>query len=110
MIGFVAFLFIGFTVINRICEGAFVDAADVGIINNVLIFKEVSVFNLFTLPVPNLSYITQGIPHLIKWDYSFFGGNAALIQYMLYSITAAISFLLFTLIIGLLYQYFGRAR
>lgn len=110
MIGFLAFLFVGFSIINRICEGAFTNMAEVINLNDLLIFREVSVFGLFTLPVPNLSYITEGLPRLVRWDYSFFGGNAAIIQYFLYSLTAALSFLLFTLIIGLLYQYFGRAH
>jgi len=110
LIGFVSFVFLGLTLINRVLEGTFVAAADSSIVNSVLVFREVSVFGLFTLPVPNISFITDGLGHLAKWDYSFFGGNSAIIQYFLYSITAMVSFLLFTLVIGLLYQYFGRAR
>ena len=108
-IGFLSFVFIGLTILNRIAEGAFVNLAEVAVVNNLLVFREVSVFGLFTLPVPNMSYITEGLPHLVQWDYSFFGGNAAIIMYFLYSLTAALGFLLFSMIIGLLYQYFGRA-
>jgi len=110
LIGFLSFCFAGLTIINRILEGTFITAADSTIVNSVLVFREVSVFGLFTLPIPNITYVTEGLAHLAKWDYSFFGSQSALIQYFLYSISNMLSFLLFTLIIGLLYQYFGRAR
>jgi len=110
LIGFLTFVFVGMTLVNRVLEGAFTNMAEIGILNAVLVFREISVFGLFTIPVPNMSFITEGLPRLVRWDYSFFGGNAAIIQYFLYSLTAALAFLLFTLIIGLLYQYFGRAR
>lgn len=110
LVGFLSFVFIGLTIINRILEGSFIAAADAAIVNSVVVFREISVFGLFSLPVPNISFITEGLGHLAKWDYSFFGGDAAIIQYFLYSITAMLSFLIFTLIIGLLYNYFGRAR
>jgi len=109
MIGFLAFLFIGMTLINRVMGGGFTSGAEIETMNNLLIFREISVFNIFTLPVPNMSFITEGIPRLAMWDYSFFGGNAAIIQYFFYSLSAALSFMLFAMVIGLVYQYFGRA-
>lgn len=110
LIGFLTFCFVGMTLVNRVMEGAFTNMAEINTLNALLVFREISVFGLFTIPVPNMSFITEGLPRLVRWDYSFFGGNAAIIQYFLYSLSAALSFLLFTLIIGLLYQYFGRAR
>lgn len=109
-VGILSFVFIGLTILNRIAEGAFVNLAEVATVNSLLVFREVSVFGLFTLPVPNMSYVTEGLPHLVQWDYSFFGGNAAIIMYFLYSLSAALGFLIFGMIIGLLYQYFGRAK
>jgi hypothetical protein len=109
-VGILAFLFIGMTILNRIGEGMFGSLAEITTLNNLVVFREVSVFGLFTLPVPNMNYITQGLPHLVQWDYSFFGGSAALIQMFLYSLTVALGFVLFGMIIGLLYQYFGRAK
>jgi hypothetical protein len=57
-----------------------------------------------------MSYVTQGLPHLVGWDYGFLGGNAAIIMYFLCSLSAALMFVLFGMIIGLFYQYFGRAK
>jgi hypothetical protein len=98
------------TIINRVLEGSFTNIAEINTLNSVLVFREVSVFGLFTLPIPNLSFITEGLPRLVRWDYSFFGGNAAIIQYFLYALTAGLSFLLFTLIIGLLYKLFRKGE
>lgn len=109
-VGFLAFLFVGFTVLNRILEGSFISAADVTVLNQLTVFKDLQIFNLFTMPIPNLDFIITGIPRLIKWDYTFFGGNAGIVQYMMYSITAAVSFGLFVTVLGLLYNYFSRAR
>ena len=97
-------LFIGLTLINRVLEGAFINAADVSVLNDTLIFRPANLFGMFNIPVLNLSYFTSGIPHLLKWDYSFFGGNAAILSYLMYSFTAMVGFLLFIIIIGLAYQ------
>ena len=106
LIGFLAFLFVGFTTLNRILEGQFITAADVSIMNTLTITRDQSIFGLFTVPVINTDFFFTGIPRLVKWDYSFFGGNAQLIQYLLYSLTAVASFLIFLAIIPLVYNFF----
>lgn len=110
LVGFLTYCFLGLTLINRVLQGEFIVAGDASIVNTIMVFREINVFGLFSLPIPNLSFITEGLAHLAKWDYSFFGGNAAIIQYFLYSITAMMQFVLFVIVIGLLYQYFGKAR
>lgn len=108
LMGFLAFLFVGMTALNRILEGAFITSSDVGIINTLTITHSQSIFGLFSIPVINADFFFVGIPRLVKWDYSFFGGNAALFQYFLYSITFALSFALFVIIIGMVSQFFAR--
>ena len=108
LIGFLAFNFIGMTVLNRILEGAFVAADEFAILNTLTITHEQSVFGLFTVPVLNLDFFFIGIPRLVKWDYSFFGGNAAIFQYFLYSLTFALAFALFVILIGMVSQFFAR--
>jgi len=108
LVGFLAFCFVGMTLLNRVAEGAFIAAADVTIINTLTITRDQSIFGLFNVPVLNLDFFFIGIPRLVKWDYSFFGGNAAIFQYFLYSITFALTFLLFTIIIGMVSQMFAR--
>ena len=108
LIGFLATSFVGMTIINRVLEGSFITASDVGILNTMSITQKVDV-GLFSIPVLNLSFF-QGITRLVLWDYSFFGGNAQIIQFFLYSFTFVVSFILFTIIIGLLYNAFSRLR
>ena len=108
MIGFVAFCFLGMTWINRWAEGAFITSSDVGVINTLTITHDQQLYGLFEMPVLNSDFFFTGIPRLVKWDYAFFGGNAALFQYFLYSMTFAVSFALFILLVGMVSQYFGR--
>jgi hypothetical protein len=110
LIGFLAFSFAGMTVINRWMNGQWITAADNAVMNNLTITHSMNVFGLFSVPVPNVSFFLTGLPRLVKWDYSFFGGNAEIIQFMLYALTVMVAFVLFTLIIGLLYQFFSRLR
>jgi hypothetical protein len=109
-IGFLGFVFVGMTAINQMLAGAMIGSADMGIMNNLTLFKSLSVFGLFQLSVPNLSFITEGIPHLVKWDYSFFAGNAGIIQFFLYSLTLALAFGLFLVMISMLYSFANRLR
>jgi len=107
-IGFLAFLFIGMTLLNRLLEGAFITASDISVMNTLTITHDQSIFGLFTVPVINTDFFFVGIPRLVKWDYSFFRGNAAIFQYLLYSLTFALTFILFLAIIGMVSQYFAR--
>lgn len=107
-IGFLAMNFVGMTLLNRLAEKSFIKAADVAIANTLTITREQEIFGLFTMPIINTDFFFTGIPRLVKWDYAFFGGNAAILQYFLYSLTFALTFMLFTIMIGLVYQYFSR--
>ena len=109
-IGFLSQSWIGLTIINRIQQQQLLTAAETGWANYYAFTQEFKLFDLFTMPVLNLDFFTQGIPSLVKWDYSVFGGNAQIIQYMLFSMTAVVSLIIFTIIIGLLYSSFSRLR
>lgn len=108
LIGFLGFLFVGMTLLNRIMEGAMIAADEVGILNTLTITHDQHLFGRFSVPVINVDFFFTGIPRLIKWDYSFFGGNAAILQYFLYSITFAVAFGLFVIIVGMVSQFFSR--
>jgi hypothetical protein len=107
-IGFASFLYIGFTMLNRILEGAMISMGEIAVLNQLTVFRDFTALNVWTVPVPNLNFITGALPHLFMWDYSFFGGNAGIIMYFLYSVTAAASFGLFVVVIGLAANFFGR--
>lgn len=105
-----AYWFINMTAINRVLEGTFITAADVGVINNLTIFRQLDLFGFIPIPVPNMSMLITGVARLVKFDYSYFGGNAGFIQYMLYSITFGVAFMLFIIIIGGLISNFLARR
>ena len=107
LVGFLGFLFIGMTLVNRIMEGAFINNADVAILNQISIFRSLDL-GAFSIPILNTSFLTSGIPHLAKFDYSYFGGSAGFIQYFLYSITGAMAFGLFLVIMGFIASYVFR--
>ena len=90
--------------------GQFITGEETSFLNNLMFTQEFELFGIFKIPVMNFQFFTEGLPRMVRWDYSFFGGQAQLIQFMLYSITAVVSFIIFGLIIGLLYNYFNRLR
>lgn len=101
-------VFAGMTMLNRLAEGRFIAAADITIANTLTITRDQTIAGLFTIPVLNTDFFFVGIPALVKWDYAFFGGNAAIFQYALYAMTFALTFALFLIIIGVVSQYFSR--
>lgn len=110
LIGFLAMAWVGMTTINRIIEGQFITSSETEYLNAVMFTQEFELFGMFKIPVLNIQFFTEGIPRLVQWDYSFFGGNAQIFQYLLYSLTALLAFILFTLIIGMMYNFFSRLR
>lgn len=110
MFGFLVTNFIGMTIINRIMEGSILASADLDLVQDFLAFQPFDVFGWFSIPVPNIDFLTVGIPALMNWDeYSYLAGNAQFIQYLLYSITAIVAFFLLVLAFGALGQLFSRA-
>jgi len=107
-IGFLSMVFAGSTLWNRLLNAEFIRAEDIGILNTMTITHDQTIFGLFSVPVLNADFFFVGIPRLVKWDYSFFGGNASIIQFFAYSMTFALSFALFIIIIGMVSQYFAR--
>ncbi len=107
IIGWLFFSFIGFTTINRILEHAWITAADVGIMNYLSITQQTTI-GFMTIPVPNTTFIS-GIFHMALWDYSFFGGQAQLIQFFLYAFTFLVAVSLFFTVLGFA-AYALRAR
>ena len=102
LIAFLSFCFVGMTLINRILEGQFITGADVGILNQMSIWGSLNL-GFFSIPVPNVTYI-KGLFHLVSWDYSFFGGNAQIIQFFLYTLTFALSVAFLLIIVGILWN------
>lgn len=106
-----SFWFINMTILNRILEGTFITANDIGVINQLAVFRQLNLFGIIPIPIPNMEMIITGVARLVKFDYSYFGGSAGFIQYLLYSVTFAVGFMLFVIIIGgLISNFLNRIR
>jgi hypothetical protein len=111
MIGFLSQSFIGLTIINNILGGELLTGNERAWANYFAFTQTQDILGLFSLPVLNFEFFTHGIPSLLEWDtYTFFGGQAQLIAYLLYSLTAVVGFMILLVIIGLLYNTFSRFR
>ncbi len=106
LIGFLGTCFIGLTYLNSIATGTFIAAGDVAIMNQVMGFYVINV-GPFPIPIPNLNFLA-GLMHLIIWDYSYFGGQAVIIQYALFSFSMAFQFMLFILMATMAYNVIKR--
>jgi len=109
-LGFGIMAWLGLMVINNILEGVILTSTDKDMMNNFLIFQPWNVSNLFTLPVPSVSFLTKGIPALMQWDYTAFGGGAQIFTYLLYSVSGVFAFIFFTVAMGAAANMFFRSR
>jgi len=108
MIGFLSFAWVGMTMINNVLAGQLITSSETSHLNKLMFTQQMNLLDLFNLPIMNFHFFTEGIPSLLKWDYSFFGGNAQIIQYLLYSITAVVSMIILGFLIGTVSSYFTR--
>lgn len=111
LIGFLSMAWLGLTGINRVMEGQMMQSAETAHLNTLMFTQQITVAGLWSLPVINTDFFTNGLPALLDWEkYTFFTGNAQMIQYLLYSINSIVSFVMLTLIIGFLASNLIRAR
>jgi len=106
--GFLASIFAGLSILGRIAEGALIKSADIAVMRAMSVFADMEIFGLFKVPIINPTFFTTGLKHLVTWDYAFFGGNAAILAYLMSAISAAATFGLFLVIIGMVGQFFTR--
>ena len=51
--GMLAFWFVNMTAINRVMEGTFITASDVGVVNSLSIFRQLDLFGFIPIPIPS---------------------------------------------------------
>ena len=105
---FMVFAFVGCTLISRMLEGAYFSTTDINIMNQLAVFRDVQILGLFSIPTLNLDFFTQGLPHLLMWDYPFFTGTWNLFRYFLYVLSIGIVWGILVVFIGVLSNRFGR--
>jgi hypothetical protein len=108
LIGFVAFCFVGLTFIQKVLESQVLSTNILSKLTVTYTYDWNIAGLTISLPVPNIEFFTEGIPSLLRWDYSFFGGGGAIFAYFLYSVTVAVSFGLALTLLGTVINAFGR--
>lgn len=98
-IGWLATVFVGFTIINRILTGTWISASDVAILNEARLTQNVN-FGFFSVPLPSTSFL-QGVWDMLKGDYSFFSGNAQIFYFFFQTVTFMIGFALFVMLVSI---------
>jgi hypothetical protein len=110
-IAMLGYWFVNMTLINRILEGTFITANDMGVVNSMSVWRQFELSGFISVPVPNMTLFISGLGHLMKFDYSYFSGYAGFLQYSLYSVTFGVAFMLFVIIIGgLISNFLNRTR
>lgn len=107
LVAFLAFAFIGATLVARALEGAYFSNTDIAIMNDLTVFRSVEFLGLFSVPAPNLDFFTEAVPHLVMWDYPFFGGTYEIFKFFLYALSSAAVFAFFMVVVGVLNRRFG---
>ena len=87
---FCAFVFVVGILLSLMMGGTYFGATEVSWMNDLTVFRTYNVLNLISVPLVNVRFFTEGIPHLVMWDYAFFGGGYAIFQWFLYVITIGV--------------------
>jgi hypothetical protein len=93
LFGFLISLFVVFTQINRVIGGVFLNSYDATMIKRIAMFTTTNIYGL-DIMTPNLGYF-DGLGNLFNLNYTFFGGNADMLLFLIYSITGAAALILF---------------
>jgi len=110
LIGFLIMSWLGLMVVNNILKGFILSGTETTSMNDFLIFQPWNVANFFTLPVPSIRFLTVGLPALMEWNYTAFGGNAQIFTYLMYSVSGVVGFIFFTVAMGAAANMFFRSR
>jgi len=99
------FVFIVGIMVSRIIDGAFFNASDAAVLNQLTVIRSYNVWGLFTIPWLNPDFFIKGIPKLVAWDFSFFGGDYEIFKYFLYVVSIGVAWGFFVATVGVLSQF-----
>lgn len=97
---FLAFCLFGGNLICAIVDGVWLNAEDANLLTyltGMTNLQTASWTAVFTVP---FNFLTHGLPKLIFWDFSFFAGSWAIVQYFLIAISVGTIFGLYLTFAG----------
>lgn len=106
---FLGLLLAGGTLISVTFAGDWLGASDLSTINSMSVFKDASLFGMWSVTVPNVDFFFTGMKSLMMFDFGFFNGGLQLFQWFLV-LTIGLGALwgLYTVIIGIVQGVFSR--
>jgi len=93
---------------SRIIDGAFITAYDARIFDSLTVIRSYNVMGLFSIPWLNPDFFTVGIPKLVAWDFSFFGGELEIFKYLFYVVSTGVCWGFFVVTISFLQGFVRR--
>lgn len=81
---FLGLLLVTGVILSYTLGGTWFSGTDQAIFDSLTVFRPYSVFGVFDIPIPNMSFATVGLPRLVDLDFAFFGGWGGIIRYFLY--------------------------
>ena len=93
---------------SRIIDGAFFTTADAAIFDTLTVIRSYNVWGLFTIPWLNPDFFIVGIPKLVAWDFSFFGGDYEIFKYLFYVVSIGVAWGFFVATVTILMQFLRR--
>ena len=90
---------------SRIIDGAYFSASDAALFDTLTVIRSYNVFGLFNIPWLNPDFFIVGLPKLVAWDYSFFGGEYEIFKYLFYVVSIGVAWGFFVATVGILSQF-----
>jgi hypothetical protein len=106
MISFAVGVFLLGLVLSFIMSGVWFDNATKTIFDSLTIMKSYNILG-FHLPWINFEFFTKGLPHLLSFNFAFFGGSANFFKYGMYVFSIGIIWGIVTFFIGIILNFFG---
>ena len=105
---FCGFVLIVGTLASHFMAGTFFGSTEQTWMDSLTVIRTYNVLGLFTIPWINPDFFTVGIPRLVSWDFGFFGGDYAIMQYFFYVITIGVAWGFFVVAIGVISSFWRR--
>lgn len=106
---FLGLIFAAGTMVSLTFGGAWLGADDLAIANSLTVFKDATLFGVWSITVPNIDFFFTGIKSLMMMDFAFFTGPLELVQWfflLVFSLGALWG--LYVIIIGVAQSALGR--
>lgn len=106
---FLGLIFAAGTMISLTFGGAWLGSTDLEVANAITVFKQANILGVWSITVPNISFFITGAKALMMFDFAFFSGSLALVQWFFFFIIGlATMWGFYTVIIGVIQGIFTR--